>query len=1021
MKKSTLDFTSKSSIVYYFLLVIILLTLPYSYSNAQANLVVNGDFSMIDPNDPQSPFFDTEYNYSLDNLYDEGYFTIKDNPKGVHNNFCNMNSEEKRSPISKGNMLIGNADKYSSKKLWAQTISVKPNTNYTFSFWAASLAPNSGGASNLLFGLYADCKRMGSNISNASLCDWIKYTIEINTGNLSQVELAIRNLSVEASGNDIAIDDISFVETVSSTPFPALAERVWMGYSNEWFNADNWGSCTLPTCGDNITIPSGVANYPIISAGTSTAYKIANAGSITIEPGASLTMGAYSELFVCGDLNNYGTINGNNQSQITLSGSSDQVIAGNYINLKINKSSGFTSLDGNVTVSGTLTLTKGLIKTGPYELSLSSSSTSAIVSHSSSSYVVGNLRRSIKNTGLVVNPSFEHGNNREENPYGWTTNVISGSGSADFTETYEGAKGGSYHLTHWTNNTTYEIETFQTITGLPNGNYTLKAWVRCDPGQAAYMFARGFNGTTVLQNSPGSVGSWKQISISGINVINGQCIIGFHSAGNSVSHRFYMDDVEFRQEVVSNSGFESGMTNWNTTLSSSGTGNEDYSETYGGSYEKSYHLTHWRNNPYEVATYQTITNLTNGFYTLKAWVKSSGGQTSAYMLASPTHSINSIIKTPNIGNTNNNWVQVTISNIQVTNNSCTIGFYSKAGTNQWLNADQVEFYKEDQVTYDFPVGDASRYQRISMTMTSNLAVSSILGGFNSENATGTAGLPLEEAGYTFDELAEGGYWHLTPDIEPLSSGLYDVEVFLPTIPDANDAVTLAKRHDSSSDWVLENSAAVGDYSPRSSFKRTGFSTFSEYTLVGAGMVKLPVDLTSFSASLTEQNNVKLDWSTEREINSQYFIVERSNDAINFVEIARVNAAGSSSIYIEYSVLDNNPIAGINYYRLKQLDDNGASDYSEIVTITVNKTTQTNGFSLYPNPSSSNSPISLIMDDNTNAEISIYNQFGNAIITGHLLTGYGENSTFDLPKLKPGVYLVLVKTQEQLFQEKLIIK
>ncbi|BDI30964.1 hypothetical protein CCAX7_30150 [Capsulimonas corticalis] len=114
----------------------------------------------------------------------------------------------------------------------------------------------------------------------------------------------------------------------------------------------------------------------------------------------------------------------------------------------------------------------------------------------------------------------------------------------------------------------------------------------------------------------------------------------------------------------------------------------DYTESYGGARRGALHLTHWKTSAYELYTYQTVGSLPNGSYTLRAWVKGSGGQTAAYMEAKDFG--NPTLRA-NIGALSS-WTQITIPNIVVTNGQCTVGFYSKAGANQWIMADEVEFY-----------------------------------------------------------------------------------------------------------------------------------------------------------------------------------------------------------------------------------------------------------------------------------------------------------------------------------------
>lgn len=117
----------------------------------------------------------------------------------------------------------------------------------------------------------------------------------------------------------------------------------------------------------------------------------------------------------------------------------------------------------------------------------------------------------------------------------------------------------------------------------------------------------------------------------------------------------------------------------------------DYTETYGGAHTGTYHGTHWQTAPYEVFTSQTVTNLPTGLYTLGAWVKSSGGQSYAQVLAKnyggAQVSVDVRAATPN--GENGAWRYVEVPNIQVTTGQCDIGIYSLAAAGQWLYFDDV--------------------------------------------------------------------------------------------------------------------------------------------------------------------------------------------------------------------------------------------------------------------------------------------------------------------------------------------
>lgn len=94
---------------------------------------------------------------------------------------------------------------------------------------------------------------------------------------------------------------------------------------------------------------------------------------------------------------------------------------------------------------------------------------------------------------------------------------------------------------------------------------------------------------------------------------------------------------------------------------------------------------------------------------------------------------------------------------------------------------------------------------------------------------------------------------------------------------------------------------------------------------------LPVELSSFSAQ-SKGGVVKLVWTTASEKNSDSFLVERAGYSKEFASIASVPAAGYSQTPRTYSVTDQKPLAGNNYYRLKQLDRDGTFAYSQIVSV-----------------------------------------------------------------------------------------
>ncbi len=123
------------------------------------------------------------------------------------------------------------------------------------------------------------------------------------------------------------------------------------------------------------------------------------------------------------------------------------------------------------------------------------------------------------------------------------------------------------------------------------------------------------------------------------------------------------------------------------------------------------------------------------------------------------------------------------------------------------------------------------------------------------------------------------------------------------------------------DWILENGASLD-------------------------CTVLPIELMYFEADPVPQG-VALKWSTASETNNDRFEVERSLDGENFDPIGTVPGAGNSITAQQYQFLDENPIMGINYYRLQQVDDDGHTEYSPVRAVHFKHTGNT--VHLLPNP------------------------------------------------------------------------
>jgi hypothetical protein len=169
--------------------------------------------------------------------------------------------------------------------------------------------------------------------------------------------------------------------------------------------------------------------------------------------------------------------------------------------------------------------------------------------------------------------------------------------------------------------------------------------------------------------------------------------------------------------------------------------------------------------------------------------------------------------------------------------------------------------------------------------------------------------------------------------------------------------------------------------------------------------QLPVELTSFTASVSN-NAVNLRWSTATEVNNTGFDIERSADKSGWTKVGFVSGNGNSNSVRNYSYADNSLTkSGKYYYRLKQVDVNGSSLYSntaegDFVAPSVFSLNQN-----YPNPFNPSTVIAYSIPKASNVKLSVYNAIGQVVDV--LENGYKEAGnytiSFNASALSSGIY------------------
>lgn len=202
-----------------------------------------------------------------------------------------------------------------------------------------------------------------------------------------------------------------------------------------------------------------------------------------------------------------------------------------------------------------------------------------------------------------------------------------------------------------------------------------------------------------------------------------------------------------------------------------------------------------------------------------------------------------------------------------------------------------------------------------------------------------------------------------------------------------------------------------------SFWLPATQTFArQYGIASAGTANpLPVKYAWFKGTKTD-NGAQLSWATTSEINARYFVVERSIDGKNFEAIGKLFAQGNSQTLVKYEFLDNEFFklgASQVYYRLNQIDADGAAEYSSVVLINEEATSEVLQ-AMLPNPFSDKLQIVLNTNQSTNIKVSMFDMSGKMMLAQEVsnLMGTQQIDLEGAGKLPAGVYFLKLQYNEK---------
>lgn len=202
--------------------------------------------------------------------------------------------------------------------------------------------------------------------------------------------------------------------------------------------------------------------------------------------------------------------------------------------------------------------------------------------------------------------------------------------------------------------------------------------------------------------------------------------------------------------------------------------------------------------------------------------------------------------------------------------------------------------------------------------------------------------------------------------------------------------------------------AVFTRSNGDAYSAPGSINYYDIFIAGFGTLNtLPITLTSFSATpVNNGNSVNINWIVASQFNNDYFEIERSSDGAVFQTIGSVPGCAVCTTSKKYGLVDNNPVPGRSYYRMKQVDVDNKTSYSAVVAIDI-VAKQSSAISVYPAITSNSFNVIIKEVTTKKRQVVILSNSTGAVIekrTIDLNTGINTIS-FSLQSQGKGVYYI----------------
>lgn len=269
-------------------------------------------------------------------------------------------------------------------------------------------------------------------------------------------------------------------------------------------------------------------------------------------------------------------------------------------------------------------------------------------------------------------------------------------------------------------------------------------------------------------------------------------------------------------------------------------------------------------------------------------------------------------------------------------------------------------------------------------------------------------------------------WLLAQDEVEGGFNYIDMRLLQKDFSSNNNFISIASGGDIRSGLPFSNDTETyGQYTFGNSLdflgRTIGLSEFNRFTIANKGNIILPVTITNLRA-WQHDKAIDLGWTSVSEYNIDHYEIERSINGIKFNNIGSKTALNKGSLNTDYVFSDQHPQNGINYYRLKISDNNGAISFTNIVRVTVDG--DNSSIIVYPNPATAkaftvqmnNKPTGLFT-------LQLFDIKGAMVFHQNIKNEYGSISELiHLPQgFSRGLYSLRIINGTEIFNSKVLVE